>query len=139
MPLLRAYHTAAGSTVYRRRLGDEERWRSGAGEWSEYPPEQELAGARALRKPSPLLLGFALAELGLTDAARAASVGDQRLTDVAGANVAGCLSIKVPTLGRETFPVPVRLLQVAEEAVYRVLYRPQAGVLLRGRGSAEAA
>ncbi len=125
IPLLRAYRAPDGTVVYRVRTGPEERWRSGAGQWSLFPPVERLAGARALRKPSPELVRFAVASLGLENPAHAAAVGDQRLTDVAGASLAGCLSLKVPTLGRESFPLPVRLLQRAEEAAYRILYRPR--------------
>lgn len=139
VPLLRAYRTAGGDVVYRRRTGEVERWRSGTAQWRTSRPEEELSGAQALRKPSPILVSFALAELALASPAHVAAVGDQRLTDVAAANLAGCLSIKVPTLGRETFPLPVRLLQVAEGAAYRVLYRRRSGAAGPGRASVEAA
>ncbi len=139
LPLLRAYRTAAGGTVYRVRTGTEERWRGQAGRWGQFPPVAELVGARALRKPSPELVPFALSELGLDHPAHAAAIGDQRLTDVAGANVAGCLSLKVPTLGRESFPVPVRVLQWTEETVYRLCYRTRPAAAPPERASAEAA
>jgi len=139
IPLLRIYRSAVGQLVYRRRQGGEERFRGASGQWRPFPPVAELEGARALRKPAAPLLRFALAELGLENPAQAAVVGDQRLTDVAAASLAGCLSIKVPTLGRESFPVPVRLLQLAEEAAYRVLYRPLPAARLSRDSRAEAA
>jgi predicted HAD superfamily phosphohydrolase YqeG len=49
-----------------------------------------------------------------------ALVGDQYLTDVATANLAGIRSIKVPTLGRASFPPSVRLLQRVDEWLYRL-------------------
>lgn len=116
VPLLRVYPAPAGGLIRRRRLGEVESWTPVR------PQAEDLQGVRALRKPSPELMRFALEELGVP-AAAAAVVGDQRLTDVACANLAGLRSIKVPTLGRESFPLAVRFMQRAEEAAYRVLYR----------------
>jgi predicted HAD superfamily phosphohydrolase YqeG len=48
-------------------------------------------------------------------------VGDQYLTDIAGANLAGIRSIKVPTIGRRSFPLPVRFLQWSEELLFRTV------------------
>jgi predicted HAD superfamily phosphohydrolase YqeG len=49
-------------------------------------------------------------------------VGDQYFTDVAGANLAGVRSIKLPTLAKETFRIPVRISHALERAVYAILY-----------------
>ena len=131
VPLLRVYRAPA-RLLRRLRLGDAERWSPGL------PAAGELESARALRKPSPELMRFALAELGLP-AAQVALVGDQRLTDIACANLAGLRSVKVQTLGRESFPFAVRCLQRAEEAAYRVLYRRTAPASSVEAGSVEAA
>ncbi len=115
VPVLRAYR-GDGRYLLRRRLGEEESWSPAA------PSPAELARSRPVRKPDPVLMHFALGELNLSDPAAAMIVGDQRLTDIASANLAGLRSIKVPTLGRGSFPLPVRLLQRAEDAAYRLLY-----------------
>ncbi len=115
IPLLRVYR-ARYRHLYRRRLGGADHWTAGE------PTPGELEGARALKKPSPELMRFALRELG-TPPAHVAVIGDQRLTDVACASLAGARSVKVPTVGRESFPFPVRVLQRTEEALYRVFYR----------------
>lgn len=133
IPLLRGYRAAGGALLFRVRRGGIDRWSATVGDgatgqataltWATLngaPPP--LSAATALRKPSVELVRFAVAELGLEHPSQAACVGDQRLTDVAGASLAGCHSIKVPTLGRESFPLPVRLLQRGEEAAYRALY-----------------
>jgi predicted HAD superfamily phosphohydrolase YqeG len=49
-------------------------------------------------------------------------IGDQYLTDVAGANLGGVRSIKLPTLARETFRPSVRFSQSLERGLYTVLY-----------------
>ena len=50
-------------------------------------------------------------------------MGDQYLTDVAGANLAGIGSIKVRTVRPETFPIAIRWLQRVERAVFRTAAR----------------
>ena len=78
-------------------------------------------GARAVRKPHEALTNFAVQELGL-DAASTVMIGDQYFTDVAGANLAGVRSIKLPTLSPESFPDSVRLAQGCEAMAYRVMH-----------------
>ena len=51
-----------------------------------------------------------------------AMVGDQYLTDVAGANLGGIRSIKLPTLAPETFRRSVRAGQIAETVLYAVAH-----------------
>ena len=72
---------------------------------------------RPLRKPDPRLIGFALEALEIEDRWSVAMVGDQYLTDIAAANLAGIRSIKVPTLGWDTSPLAVRVLQRLDSAL----------------------
>jgi HAD superfamily phosphatase (TIGR01668 family) len=114
MPLLRAY-TLGSEVLYRRRQGTADSWTA-----------DELArrlaeGARVIRKPSAVLVAYALRELGCTGD-EAVMIGDQYLTDVAGANLGGVRSIKLPTLARETFRPSVRFSQALERGLYTVLY-----------------
>jgi len=51
-----------------------------------------------------------------------AMVGDQYLTDVAGANLGGVRSIKLPTLAPGTFRRSVRLGQVVEILLYALVH-----------------
>lgn len=88
-------------------------------------PGAERLGAggpdvRPLRKPSRDLVGMALGRIGMEDAPeRVLFVGDQHFTDVASANLAGVRSAKVPTIGRSTFPWPVRISQLLERGLVR--------------------
>jgi HAD superfamily phosphatase (TIGR01668 family) len=117
IPVLRAYTSPRG-ILCRRLLGQRD-------SWSEAELASRLtAGARAIRKPNPILIEHALREMGELRREDVVLIGDQYFTDVAGANLAGIRSIKVRTLARETFPAPVRLLQRIEELAYRVLYGP---------------
>ncbi len=75
------------------------------------------AGARALRKPHAALIREALDVLGCAGS-QAVMVGDQYLTDVAGAGLAGIRSIKVMTLAPSTFPKSVRIAQAAEQMLF---------------------
>jgi HAD superfamily phosphatase (TIGR01668 family) len=108
VPVVKGYLSAAGP-VFRVRLGTVERWSR--------PADGVL---RPIRKPDPLLARFALEVLEVVDPSTVALVGDQYLTDVATANLAGIRSIKVPTLGRASFPPSVRLLQRVDEWLYRL-------------------
>jgi predicted HAD superfamily phosphohydrolase YqeG len=114
VPVLRAY-TLAGRVLYRRLLGADD-------EWSPAELEERLtAGARVIRKPSAVLVEYAVRELGCGKL-DVVMIGDQYLTDVAGANLGGVRSIKLPTIAPETFRAPVRLSQRFETALYAVLY-----------------
>ncbi len=83
------------------------------------------AGAVPLRKPDgDLLLGIAEA-LGL-EPAGVVMVGDQYFTDIAGANLAGMRSIKLPAIGVADLPPGIRFGQRIERAAYRLLHgRPR--------------
>lgn len=112
--ILRAY-TLGGDVVYRRLAGREDSWTD------EELAARLAAGARVIRKPSAVLVAYAVRELDVTKD-EAVMIGDQYLTDVAGANLAGVHSIKVPTLARETFRPAVRISQALERGLYAVLY-----------------
>jgi predicted HAD superfamily phosphohydrolase YqeG len=119
VPVLKAYLTGTGSTVLRTLAGGRERWTDGQG--SEVPrPAEEL---RPLKKPSAELVDFAVRAAGSPPRDRVFMVGDQYFTDIAGANLAGIRSIKVPTLGRGSFPLAIRSFQRVESVLYRILYR----------------
>ena len=118
VPLVRGY-LLGKSVLYRRRLG-------AADSWSEAELEQRLGeGARMIRKPSAELVDYAIQELGCRKD-EAVMVGDQYFTDVAGANLAGVRSIKLPTRAKETFRVSVRISHALESAIYALLYGPAA-------------
>lgn len=115
IPVLRGY-LLDGEVHARRLLG-------GADSWA--PGELETlmaAGAMVLRKPDPRLVDLAVAELG-GDAAGVVMVGDQHLTDVAGASLAGVRSIKLRNPARESFPISIRFTQRFEAMAYRLLGR----------------
>ena len=114
VPVLRGYRLRT-ETLFRRlhRGGDS---------WTAEELEARLAaGARVIRKPSAALADYAVRELGCEKGA-VVMIGDQYLTDVAGANLGGVRSIKLPTLARGTFRPVVRLSQRLEALVYALLY-----------------
>lgn len=89
------------------------------------PGAERLAAAGRdvgpLRKPSRELVEAALREIGMEDAReRVLFVGDQHFTDIASASLAGIRSAKVPTIGRSTFPWPVRISQLLERGFVRL-------------------
>ena len=114
VPVVKAYRTSKG-LVSRIRIDDVETW-SGA-------PEGQLT---PLRKPDPQFIREAVLALGVTDFASVAMVGDQHLTDIAAANLAGIRSIKVPTSGPASRPLMVRLLQEIDAALYLLMKRVSA-------------
>jgi predicted HAD superfamily phosphohydrolase YqeG len=79
------------------------------------------AGAVPLRKPHGALVHAVTADLGL-DLHDVVMVGDQYFTDIAGANLAGVRSIKLPAIGPETLPPGIRFGQLVEGVAYRVLH-----------------
>jgi len=114
VPVVRAYTSYEGM-LYRRRIGSDD-------SWTRDELERQLAlSARVIRKPNRLLVDYALSVLGCEDRKSVMMVGDQYLTDIAGANMAGILSIKVSTLGRESFPRPVQFLQRIDELAFRIM------------------
>jgi predicted HAD superfamily phosphohydrolase YqeG len=106
--ILKAYETEAGA-AYRTRVGETETW-AGA---------QRVQHMRPIRKPSAELTAFAVHALGM-EASAVVMIGDQYWTDVAGANLGGVRSMRIRTVARETFPLPLRLFQVVDRALRRV-------------------
>jgi len=105
IPFVKGYQ-AGRNLTFRIFQDGEESWTGGV--------RREAA---AVRKPDQRLVEFAIEKTGVTSRDRIALVGDQHLTDIAPANLAGLLSVKVPTLEPASFPLPVRALQLAEQAV----------------------
>lgn len=114
LPVLRAY-TKGDQVLYRRRQGTTD-------SWTPEELERQLAdGAAVIRKPSAALVDYAVRELGVARQ-EVVMIGDQYLTDVAGANLGAVRSIKLPTFARETFRFSVRLSQRIELMLYALLY-----------------
>jgi HAD superfamily phosphatase (TIGR01668 family) len=107
VPILKGYETPDG-IAYRQRVGGGETW-EGA------PPAE---GMRPIRKPNADLVEYAARVLG-QEPASIAMVGDQYWTDVAGANMAGVRSIRVPPVEPGTFPRTLRVLQSVEQRLRR--------------------
>jgi hypothetical protein len=103
VPILKLYE-GNGQTFGRRLDGDRETW---------WPDPSDPSLLQAIRKPSADLIRFAVRELAL-DRSTVVMVGDQNWTDIAGANLAGVRSVRVPTAGRSSFPLPLRILQRIE-------------------------
>jgi HAD superfamily phosphatase (TIGR01668 family) len=116
IPVLRGYRVA-GRVIGRRLLGTADSLTAGE-------LDHHLAsGAMTLRKPHAELVRLAIAELGCA-AELVAMVGDQYLTDVAGANLAGVRSIKLPNPAPGSFPWSIRFTQQLERLLFRL--RPRA-------------
>lgn len=114
LTILRGY-TLGEQVLYRRRRGQDDTWSP------EELERQLAAGAASIRKPNAVLVDYAVKELGVPKD-HVVMIGDQYLTDVAGANLGGVRSIKLPTIARETFRTSVRLSQRLELMIYAVLY-----------------
>ena len=121
LPVIRGY-SHEGQVLARRLLGTTDSWTA------DELASRLAAGAVPLRKPSADLVRLAVAELGV-DLAGAVMVGDQHFTDIAGANLAGVRSIKLPNPAASSFPGSIRVMQRVEAALYRL--RPLLGA---GRG-----
>ena len=115
IPVVRQYQLG-NRLIPRHLLADTDSWN--AVEREEY----RALGAIAIRKPSGSLLLEAIAAMGI-EPSGAVMVGDQYLTDVAGANLAGVRSIKVPTLARDTYPRMIRFSQWLETTIFAVVHR----------------
>jgi HAD superfamily phosphatase (TIGR01668 family) len=115
IPILRGY-LLEGEVHVRRLLGRADSWARGELE------ARMAAGAVVLRKPDSRLIDLAVAELG-RDPSGIVMVGDQHLTDVAGASLAEVRSIKLRNPARSSFPASIRLTQRLEALAYRLLGR----------------
>ncbi len=74
-----------------------------------------------IRKPDARLVEYAISELKLGKA-DVVMLGDQYMTDIAGANLGGVRSIKLPTVEGPTFRRVVRFSQRLEWLIYFMLY-----------------
>lgn len=74
-----------------------------------------------IKKPSPEAFGAALKFLG-TKPSETAMVGDRLLTDIAGANNLGILSIKVKPLRPETEPAGLKVVRFLESTLLALYY-----------------
>lgn len=121
LPVLRAYRTP-DAILFRRRIGDRDEWLTADGS-----PARPAVGARQVKKPALALMEFAVRELQPRRREAIVMVGDQYVTDIAGANAAGVRSIKVPTLEPASFPAALRRLQVLDRALFRLLHPGRGG------------
>jgi len=114
LPSLRGYTTPTGLVFRKTHHGQDT-----------HTPTQvaELlaGGAKQLRKPSGALIRYGMEVLGVDDPQAMLMVGDQHLTDVASASLAGARSAKVRTFRRDTFPRSIRFSQRLEQALHRLM------------------
>ncbi|UCG85769.1 MAG: HAD hydrolase-like protein [Gemmatimonadota bacterium] len=113
IPLLRGYATDEGPVF--RHL-----WHGTDTHTSEALRHIQSNRGTQIRKPSGELVRYGMRVLGEADPQAVLVVGDQYLTDIASANLAGARSAKVSTFRQDTFPVSIRLSQHLENAIYRV-------------------
>jgi len=122
LPVLKVYEGAT-ARIGRRLLQGGDAWFELAGTGGgpvARPIDRPDARLVPLRKPSAEIIRFAVRQLDIEPAA-VAMVGDQYWTDVAGANLGGVRSIRIPTVGRETFPSVLRWLQRVDGWMRHVL------------------
>ncbi len=114
LPNIRGYTTPSGLVFRKTHHGQDT-----------HTPAQvaELlaGGAKQIRKPSGPLIRYGMEVLSVDDPNAMLMVGDQHLTDVASANLAGARSAKVRTWRRDTFPASIRFAQRLERALYWVM------------------
>ncbi|MGD9524100.1 MAG: HAD hydrolase-like protein [Gemmatimonadales bacterium] len=114
IPVLKGYRVAG--EVAMREL------RHGRDSWpAERVAEVVAGGGVPLRKPDGELVRAA-ANLLEVDLPGVVMVGDQYLTDIAGANLAGARSIKLAAIAPETLPPGIRAGQRVERLLYRLLH-----------------
>jgi predicted HAD superfamily phosphohydrolase YqeG len=121
LPVFKGYRRRDASLVFRCLRGGDERWSAGRGDARATIP-RPAGRLKALRKPSAELVDALIDDLGVAPRERVFMVGDQHLTDIAGANLAGIGSVKVRTVRPETFPLEIRCLQRVERGLFRVLH-----------------
>ncbi|MFQ5549827.1 MAG: HAD hydrolase-like protein [Gemmatimonadales bacterium] len=110
VPVVRGYTTPNG-TVFRSIVGGKDSMP--AARLSEV-----LAEGRMIRKPSGELVRMAMGSTGVNDPSRVVMVGDQYLTDIASANLAGARGVKVNTYARDSFPLRFATAQRLEAIGY---------------------
>ena len=111
VPVVRGYTTSDGPVFRSKTNGTD----------THTPGEVErllAAGGRQIRKPSGELVRSCMRALEVDDPHAVLMVGDQYLTEVASANLAGVRSAKVKTFRRDTFPRAIRLSQRLEALLY---------------------
>ena len=120
VPLLRGY-SAPRESVFRYRLREIDTH-------TQEDIERLLAtGGRQIRKPSGELIEYGMKVLEETDPQAVLMVGDQYLTDIASANLAGTRSARVKTFRRDTFPRSIRTSQRLETLIYRLFRKRKMG------------
>ncbi|MCE2422164.1 MAG: HAD hydrolase-like protein [Gemmatimonadetes bacterium] len=123
--MVQGYDTQAGFAV-RVRLGGRDHWAVDGVAVGRAPDGPCIP----VRKPSGRLvrgaIGWAAKNTGAVG--EAIVVGDQYLTDIASANLAGVRSVKVRNLWPRSFPLSVRIGQRIEGVLYRLRFgRPVKG------------
>jgi len=103
IPILKLYDWN-GRRIGRRLESGRDEFTGGAGQPGEMRP---------VRKPSAALIEYAVTVLELAPS-EVVMVGDQYWTDVAGGNLGGVRTIRVPTIGAATFPLAIRVMQRLE-------------------------
>jgi hypothetical protein len=119
VPVLKVYRTIDG-LLGRRLFRGVETWFPELGGATDATVDPGTAALVPIRKPNADVIRFAVDQLGLEPGA-ALMVGDQYWTDVAGANLGGIRSARVPVVGRSTFPAPIRLFQQLDRWMRRIL------------------
>ncbi len=114
VPVLKGYWWE-DAVALRQILRGEDSWSA------EQVAERTAAGAMPLRKPHGELVLAVTRHLGLAPH-DVVMVGDQYFTDIAGANLAGVRSIKLSAIGPESLPRGIRMGQMVERLVYRLLH-----------------
>ena len=116
VPIVRGYTTSDGPVFRSRTNGTD----------THTPGDVErllAAGGRQIRKPSGELVRYCMRALEVDDPDAVLMVGDQYLTDIASANLAGVRSAKVKTFRRGTFPLQIRISQRIEALLYAAVGR----------------
>ena len=116
VPIVRGY-TTSDRSVFRSRTNGTD---------THTPGEVErllAAGGRQIHKPSGELVRYCMRALEVDDPDAVLMVGDQYLTDIASANLAGVRSAKVNTFSRGTFPRAIRFSQSLEALLYAAVGR----------------
>jgi predicted HAD superfamily phosphohydrolase YqeG len=114
IPVMKGYRVDGVVAIRRLERGHDS--------WTAEEVASHLAGgAVPLRKPDGALIQAVLRDLGL-DPSGSVMVGDQYLTDIAGANLGGIRSVKIPAIGPESLPPGIRIGQRIERLLYRVLH-----------------
>ncbi len=111
VPIIRGYSTPDGS-VFRHRLAGNDT------HTAQQVHRILSADGVQIRKPNGELIQYGMSVLEINDPQTILMVGDQYLTDIASANLAGTKSVKVATFRPETFPMSIRASQGVERLLY---------------------